>query len=554
MTSDTQGGAYDRAAGLFASACLFLVPVVFAGISLALGQDANWDLRNYHWYNPYAFLTGRLPVDLGVAHVATYYNPLLDVPVYLIGSVVPACVVGALLGFVHGLNFLLLYAIARRVMPVLGSHNYSRALAGLVALIGMLGGGHLGMVGTTYNDNIVSLGVLGAMLLIVRHADVLFAGRSTVPTRADLACLVGAGLLTGAVVGLKLPTAIFAVGLCAALLCVAGGFQRRIALAFVFGVAVLVGFAVTGGPWMWVLWRDYANPLFPYFNTFFNSPMGVDNNYRDLRFVPDNWAARLFFPVVFSLNPFAVGELTFRDYRVVAAFGALLLTGVLVVAGCVSRRSFLAPLPAASRYVIAASVLSYLPWQLVFGIYRYIVTLEMLAPLLLLVTVAAWPAPARARMAGIGLVLALVTVFVQRAEWSHEPWQDGPFVTATPPPIPQPDRALALISGMDPVGYLVPFFPPQIPFIRIQGFLNGPDQPPNGLNDRVRAVIAAHHGDFFLLTPKAEFELAENSLRAYGLAADFAGCMPVASNLGDRARWCRVYPVSKVQNIPSAVQ
>ena len=37
---------------------LFAVPVLFGAIALAMGQDSNWDLRNYHWYNPYAFLQG----------------------------------------------------------------------------------------------------------------------------------------------------------------------------------------------------------------------------------------------------------------------------------------------------------------------------------------------------------------------------------------------------------------------------------------------------------------------------------------------------------------
>ena len=40
--------------------CLILFPLCYGLIALALGQDANWDLRNYHWYNPYAFLNGKI--------------------------------------------------------------------------------------------------------------------------------------------------------------------------------------------------------------------------------------------------------------------------------------------------------------------------------------------------------------------------------------------------------------------------------------------------------------------------------------------------------------
>ena len=58
--------------------------------------------------------------DLDVAHVATFYNPILDIPTFLAGSVLPARVMAAILGFVHGLNFILLYALSDRMLaPVM---------------------------------------------------------------------------------------------------------------------------------------------------------------------------------------------------------------------------------------------------------------------------------------------------------------------------------------------------------------------------------------------------------------------------------------------------
>src|SRR5579871_4265526 len=156
--------------------CLCAVPVAFAALAVAFGQDSNWDLRNYHWYNPYAFLTGRLSHDLGVAHLATFYNPLLDIPTYLAGSVLPARVMGAILGFVQGLNFFLLYGLANRVLAPITpgwQQDHRRLAAAGVGLIGMLGGGHLALVGTTFNDNVLSLAELGGALLIVARADAL---------------------------------------------------------------------------------------------------------------------------------------------------------------------------------------------------------------------------------------------------------------------------------------------------------------------------------------------------------------------------------------------
>src|SRR5262249_23616295 len=92
--------------------CL-IIPLGFGALALALGQDANWDLRNYHWYNAYRFLTGRLFTDLGAS---TPYNPLLDVPFYLGGLLLPAKVFSFLWGTLHGLNFVVLYILARAVL------------------------------------------------------------------------------------------------------------------------------------------------------------------------------------------------------------------------------------------------------------------------------------------------------------------------------------------------------------------------------------------------------------------------------------------------------
>ena len=57
--------------------------------SLSLGKDANWDLRNYHWYNAWSVLNGRLGFDLAPAQLQTYHNPLADLPFYGLASAFP---------------------------------------------------------------------------------------------------------------------------------------------------------------------------------------------------------------------------------------------------------------------------------------------------------------------------------------------------------------------------------------------------------------------------------------------------------------------------------
>ena len=62
--------------------------VVAAGArSIGLGKDVNWDLRNYHWYNAWALLNGRLGWDLAPAQLQTYYNPRRRPALLLPGAV-----------------------------------------------------------------------------------------------------------------------------------------------------------------------------------------------------------------------------------------------------------------------------------------------------------------------------------------------------------------------------------------------------------------------------------------------------------------------------------
>ena len=123
---------------LTALALAVAVPLGLVLLNLAMGQDANWDLRNYHWYNPYSFLNGRFFFDVVPAQTPSFYNPTLDVPFFLLGNAVPAPVAYSVLALVQALNFVLLFALAHAVLRI------DRPLvkvwaAAAIALVGVAG-------------------------------------------------------------------------------------------------------------------------------------------------------------------------------------------------------------------------------------------------------------------------------------------------------------------------------------------------------------------------------------------------------------------------------
>jgi hypothetical protein len=512
-------------------ACLG-VPVAFGGIALVLGQDANWDLRNYHWYNAYALLNWRWDTDLGAG---SFYNPALDVPFFLAAQLLPARAVSFLLGVMHGLNYVLLFGLGRMLLA--SSPEPTRSLwASFVALAGVTGGGHLALVGTTFHDNVVSLAALGAAWLVVSKVPVsIEAGHG----RA-LPGIALAGVIAGAGAGLKLPASVYCVGLCGALLFMAAPWLQRLWIAFTFGLGVVAGIAMTAGYWLWYLWQAYGNPLFPYFNQFFASPMGLPESYRDLRFVPDGVMEAVLFPLVFSLDPTEVGEIAFRDYRILAA-SAFLLATPLVIAWGRTHPSSVSPRPSsfsekdrfdgAARYFIGAAVLSFIAWMLLFGVYRYAVTLEMLSPLLIVAAAGLWPLTVKLRAAVIAAALAGLFVTTMPGDWGRLPAWTQRMVEVTPPRLPDPDRAVVVMIGFEPTSFVIPAFPASVPFVRLQGYLMDPDQGENGLTMLARQRVAEQRGHIYALFADWERGTVERVLEHYDLMADFIRCQEVPNNL-----------------------
>jgi hypothetical protein len=291
---------------------------------------------------------------------------------------------------------------------------------------------------------------------------------------------------------------------------------------------------------MWFLWVNYRNPLFPYFNTVFASPMGAAESYRDTRFIPSGLIEWLFFPIITALNPMQAGEVAFRDWRIAAALIVLLMT--IGLAFALRKRAPQGNTIIAhdrALYLIAAAVLSYIAWLGLFGIYRYAITLEMLAPLVIVAAVSLWPISMKARNAFVTTTLVAVTLSAVPGDWGRVPWGTR-FVETTTPDLAQPDQTLILMLGTMPTAWVIPAFPKSVSFVRIQGYGIGPEDGETGLNQKVRARIAAHTSDFFTLASADDQALADSLLANYGLSQDAHNCRPIVSNLADGAELCAV--------------
>jgi len=526
--------AETRAFRLTPREWLFLAGTIcFWGLYvLWLGKDTSWDFRNYHWYIPYAFLNGREHIDTLVAHQASYYNPFQDIPFYLLATHTPAWFALFVLGAVQGANVVPLYVIGRQILRI---DEYKLGAAGL-ALLGQTGGLGLNMFGTTYHDNTMSVLILSAIAILVVNRKRLRDG----PLVSAAAIAAGTGLMVGITVGLKLPEFPFSIGFAAALIALGGGWRHQLVRLLAGGVGGLIGVALMMGYWTEHLLTTTGNPLFPYFNESFKSPLALAAPYRDMRFLPTHFWTAALFPILFSLNWAVADDIPFRDIRVMLAYVTCIVAAIAWIAGRQSKDPLV--LPDAALPVLAFAGASYLVWLKMFAIYRYIVGLEMLAPVLIAIAVGLLPIPRRAQLIALG-ILFLAAAAATRVELIERAPASDPYVQADLPEIPHPERAMVLLTGNEPLGFIAPSFPRQVQLLRIDGWMVQP-QDGTKLTRMMKGRVYEWVGrgrDLYVLSDRYDMNRAREALAEYHLRIDWPKCTVFDTNIIGDYEFCPLF-------------
>ena len=496
-------------------ALLGLLATALALTAFALqGQDANYDLRNYHLYNAHAWLEGRYAIDIAAAQQQSWHNPLIDFPLVLL----PQLGLGGLgvsLWLCVPVVLALMFALdlAGRYMPG-GSRAERVAAYGFLAL-GMIGGAAaLSQVATSFNDWFVAAGMMIALWLLARDPD----------TPATPRAWLLAGLIGGATVGLKLTAAPFCIGLAAAALAIgdAGTRMRHLLLLAVGG---LCGALLTQGWWSWHLWTEHANPVFPYLNQWFGSPDALATPHTDLRFRPHSLLDALLSPIQLLRPGQQRSELLMSDPRMLLAWLASL--GLLLLSLPAAVRGDLARIRPGERVLCAFFVVSFAIWLWAYGIYRYLLVLELLCFVLVAAVMARVPAY-RLRVALLFGLLALCVGLTTYPRWGRVP-VDSAMAVAEPLPV-GPDALVVTASGW-PLGYAATLFPANVALIGLSNNFMHPGLC-TGLQREAEQRVQSHPGSLWLLRGDHEIDLEGRDRLApsYGLVEQ-PGCRQWRTNI-----------------------
>jgi hypothetical protein len=486
-------------------------------LALALGQDANWDLRNYHFYNPYGLLHSRFGIDVEPAGVQTYFTPALDLPFYVGVKVLQMrpVVISLWLAAFQGLNLWFVYRLVRLAVPVGPSLGVVAGLA--AAVTGAFGAAFYSEIGATYGDSMLSVMVLAALIVLLAGV-----GDDRVPS---IRAVRASGLLVGLATGAKLVAGMYAVALLAAAVAAGGRSSSRVVRAINFLLCAGAGYLAIAGPWMWVMYRHFGSPFFPFFDASWRSPYAPVTAILSAHYKPHNLTETLFYPF-FLLRPQNLsGELLFNDARLAVAYVSVLLLAAAVIVRRWKKISLFEDVADVRTSMIALfACVAYVGWLKGSPVYRYAMSLELLAPVLSLAAVNYW---LRSPVKALGVTVPVCLLLVGT---THPP--DEPRASWGPTYFGIDERALVryhdatiILTNM-PTAYLVPFFPASASFVQLSS--NWPEMRAQA---EARIRQAAGTGRVYVLDlPQEREDHHREVLASLGAALDPTKCQWMASN------------------------
>lgn len=491
--------------------------VLCVGVGLKEGQDANWDLLNYHYYSGYALLHGRFAIDVAASQIQTWLNPLPSVLVYLLISSASPQIASGILAALSAVSVVLVFVIARLALSSEQSTKSAWAMAAIAAIGAFMSPMFLSELGATLADGIIAAFILAALAT-------LFFGRF-----GTLAYFIS-GLLIGVALALKLTNGCFLIAWFFATLFVER--WRSMRAMFATGLGACLSYLPLGGVWNFYIFRMYDNPVFPFFNHLFKSPFYGLQPISDDRFKPHGFADALSYFWKWPLGLHPTTEVPFADLRFTLILFLLPVVAMLLwdrrASGESIRPQTFDRRPRA--FLLVFCLVGFVVWLRAFSIQRYAVVLEMLAPLLLIMLLSFVVRNRRVLLACSAMAVLAISLTTSRANWRRVPFTHDWFDVSVADELKGGNTFFVMLSG-DPMAYVIPYLPASDVFVRIEG--NMPITTTTGIGRAIAAKLMQHKGDIRTLTPlNYDTKGSVLHLQKFGLRIESDDCLKIPTKMG----------------------
>ncbi len=239
--------------------------LVFISIPLYLGRiGLGWDGLNHQIYLGWVADSPRFDKDYLAASVQSYQFPYLYWPVYKLAiSGVSGVTAGVVLSSLHLITVPPVWMVAKALIP--GRDLLAIALRAAAVALAFMSAVPLKTLEATGNDLRAAAPMLWAIAIAFKALAAEQSGRDFSSTRAAIL----SGLVGGVAVAAKLSNGPLVVMLPSLFLFVQGAPKERLKWAMLNGAAIAIGFTITYGYWGYQLWLQFGNPLFPFYDGYF---------------------------------------------------------------------------------------------------------------------------------------------------------------------------------------------------------------------------------------------------------------------------------------------
>lgn len=355
----------------------FLLMLLAIILSIILKNENFFDIANYHYYNPWALLNGRIGYDIAPASINSFLNPLLDLPRYL-----TIVYLNEHINWFYAINGLwfgwLLFVFYKILLLLFAKSNVVEVIIALaVAITGRM---TLFQVGACTNDIAIAFIDLWGLYF-------LFKEIKKGPQKQNVSGFIWAGLILGAGLGLKTTSVTVCVAAGLSLLIGFKWLAKPIMFISLFALSGLVGYLLTNGWWMYKMWSLYDNPFFPFLNIIFKSEYFSISSPSTDNFIP-SWKQLPFCPYLATIGDVCNAEGVDFDYRLPIAY--TIGIGWIIYLLFSRKISYHYKNNRLFFFFYLFLVIDYLLWAKLLGVQHYFVVIEIFLSVLLVHTLSYW--------------------------------------------------------------------------------------------------------------------------------------------------------------------
>ena len=360
---------------------LFICLILGGIIGIVNICPVEFDFLNYRYYIGWAFWNHRIDIDIMPATFRTYFNPILDAINYLLIDKLTnhPYVYLFISGLKFGLFMFLSYLIYDLVLTI---QDFDRKFIIFSAMV-LTAFSPLILFTAGYGYTDIQPAIL-VMLSFYIYLRTIFENR----TKKNKWLIFLTALITGAAVGLKYTQATFGIALILYTIFYRKKFQFPLKTILIMLAGMFIGFLITGGYWMWTLWTHFHNPLFPYFNSLFHSPMAdydtmFATDFSHLR--PHNLFDFFFGPLRNPLQENVGIEMAYFDLKIQLSF--ILITFYFILNKFINLKDAVNKVvkPDFFNILLFITIANYYFNLLLFGQIRYILYLFAIISLIIIV-------------------------------------------------------------------------------------------------------------------------------------------------------------------------